>query len=94
MCIKPPLPCVQACVAERHEALETYQPGAGLSRLPRDWLSCCLMGMRVSHAVGWAQCERARRGHASRAALSWLLRKSQRPWECLLPMRVRVMLGT
>jgi len=68
MCIKTPLPFVQACVAELHEALETYQPGAGLSRLQRYWLSGCLMGILVSNAVCWAQFERASLGHDSLAA--------------------------
>ena len=93
MLIKTPLPCVQECVAELHEALETYQPGAGLSRLQRYWLSCCRMGILVSNAGCWAQCERASLGHYSLAALSWMFRQSKRSWECLLQMRVRVILG-
>jgi len=93
MCIKTPLPVVQACVAELHEALETYQPGAGLARLQRDWLSCCLMGMLVSHALCWARCERASLGHDSLAALAWMFRHSKMPWECWLQMRVRVIRG-
>ena len=93
MFIKTPLPCVQACVAELHEALEKYQPGAGLSRLQRYWWSFCLRGILVSNAVCWAQCERARLGHYALAALSWMFRKSKIPWEFLLQMSVRVMLG-
>lgn len=94
MVLKTPLPCVQACVAELHEALEAYQPGAGRSRLQRYGLSCGLMGILVSNAVCWAQFERASLGHYSLAALSWMCRKSKLPWECVLQMRVRVILGT
>jgi hypothetical protein len=93
MFIKTPLPFVQEFVAELHEALEKYQPGAGLSRLQRYWLSFCLMGILVSNAVCWAQFERASLGHYSLAALSWMFRKSKIPWEFLLQMSVRVMLG-
>jgi hypothetical protein len=91
--MKTPLPFVQEFVAELHEALEKYQPGAGLSRLQRYWLAFCLMGILVSNAVCWAQFERASLGHYSLAALSWMFRKSKIPWECLLQMSVRVMLG-
>jgi hypothetical protein len=51
------------------------------------------MGILVSNAVCWAQFERASLGHYSLAALSWMFRKSKMPWECLLQMSVRVMLG-
>ena len=93
MFIKTPLPFVQEFVAELHEALEKYQPGAGLSRLQRSWLSFCLMGILVSNAVCWAQFERASLGHYSLAALSWMFRKAKIPWAFLLQMSVRVMLG-
>jgi len=93
MFIKTPLPFVQAFVAELHEALEKYQPGAGLSRLQRYWLSFCLMGILVSNSVCWARFERASLGHYSLAALSWMFRQSKIPWECLLQMSVRVILG-
>ena len=94
MFIKTPRPFVQAFVAELHEALETYQPGTGLSRLQRYWLSFCLMGILVSNSVCWARFERASLGHYSLAALSWMFRQSKIPWECLLQMSVRVILGT
>ena len=94
MLIKTPLPFVQELVAELHEAPEKYQPGAGFSRLQRYWLSFCLMGILVSHSVCWAQFERASLGYYSLAALSWMFRKSKIPWEFLLQMSVRVMLGT
>ena len=80
-------------MAELHEALETYQPGTGLSRLQRYWLSFCLMGILVSNSVCWARFERASLGHYSLAALSWMFRQSKIPWECLLQMSVRVILG-
>ena len=92
MFIKTPLPVVQEFVAELHAALETYQPGAGLSRLQRYWLSVGLMGILVSNSVCWARFERASLGHYSLAALSWMFRHSKIPWECRLPMSVTVML--
>lgn len=93
MCMKTPLPFVREFVDELHEAMETYQPGAGLSRLQRFWLSCCLMGILLSNAVCWAKFERASLGHYSLAALSWMFRQSKIPWEYWLQMSVRVMLG-
>jgi DDE superfamily endonuclease len=93
MFITTPLPVVQAFVDELHEALDKYQPGAGLSRLQRRWLSFCLMGILVTNAVCWAKFERASLGQYSLAALSWMFRKSRIPWELLLQRRVRVMLA-
>jgi len=93
MFITSPLPFVQEFVDELHEALEKYQPGAGLSRLQRLWLSFCLMGILISNVVCWAKFERASLGHYSLAALSWMFRHSRIPWEFLLQMSVRVLLG-
>jgi DDE superfamily endonuclease len=92
MFITTPLPFVTACVDELHEALGKYQPGAGLSRLQRFWLSCCLMGLLISNTVCWAKFERASLGHYSLAAFSWMFRQSKIPWEFLLQMSVNVML--
>jgi hypothetical protein len=94
MFITTPLPFVQAFVDERHEALDKYQPGAGLSRRQRLWLSFCLMGILVTNAVCWAKFERASLGQYSLAALSWMFRTSQMPWALLLQTSVRVMLAT
>jgi hypothetical protein len=93
MFITTPMPFVQAFVDELHEALDKYQPGAGLSRLQRLWLSFCLMGILVTNAVCWAKFERASLGQYSLAALSWMFRKSRIPWALLLQMSVRVMLA-
>ena len=92
MFITTPLPFVTEFVDELHEALGKYQPGAGLSRLQRFWLSFCLMGILISNTVCWAKFERASLGHYSLAALSWMFRKSKIPWEFLLQMSVKVML--
>jgi len=94
MCITTPLPFVTEFVAELHEALGKYQPGTGLSRLQRLWLSFCLMGILISNTVCWAKFERATLGTYSLAALSWMFRKAKIPWECLLQMSVRVILQT
>ena len=94
MLITTPLPFVQEFVAELHEALGKYRPGAGLSRLQRLWLSFCLMGILISNTVCWAKCERASLGHYSLAALSWMFRKAKIPWEFLLQMSVQVILQT
>jgi hypothetical protein len=92
MFITTPLPFVTEFVDELHEALGKYQPGAGLSRLQRFWLSFCLMGILISNTVCWAKFERASRGNYSLAALSWMFRQSKIPWEFLLQMSVKVML--
>ena len=91
MFITTPLPFVQAFVDELHEALDKYQPGAGLSRLQRLWLSFCLMGILVTNAVCWAKFERASLGQYALAALSWMFRQSRIPWALVLQMSVRVM---
>ena len=93
MFITTPLPFVQAFVDELHEALDKYQPGAGLSRLQRLWLSVCLMGILVTNTVCWAKFERASLGQYSLAALSWMFRKSRISWALLLQMSVHVMLA-
>ena len=68
MVITTPLLFVPEFVDERHEALVKYQPGVGLSRRPRLWLSFCLRGLLVSQSVCWAKFERASLGNYSLAA--------------------------
>ena len=92
MFLKTPLPFVKEFVDELSPALETDQPGRGLSRLQRLWLAFCLTGIVVTNSVCWARFERAGLGTYSLAALSWIFRKAKIPWGCLLQMSVTVML--
>ena len=93
MFLKTPLPFVKEFVDELNTALETDQPGRGLSRLQRLWLAFCLTGIVVTNSVCWARFERAGLGTYSLAALSWILRKAKMPWGCLLQMSVTVILA-
>ena len=94
MCITTPLPVVPAFGDERHEALMKDQRGAGLSRRPSRWRSLCRRGLLVAPAVGGAKCERARLGHDSLAAFSWLVRNSQMPGGVWRHTRLRGLLAT
>ena len=68
MFLKTPLPCVKEFVDELSTALETDQPGRGLSRLQRLWLAFCLTGIVVTNTVCWARFERASLGTYALAA--------------------------
>jgi hypothetical protein len=92
MFLKTPVPFVKEFVDELNTALQTDQPGRGLSRLQRLWLAFCLTGIVVTHSVCWARLARAGLGTYSLAAVSWIFRKATMPWGRMLQMRVTVML--
>jgi hypothetical protein len=60
--------------------------------MQRSWLAFCVTATLVTPSICWARCERARLGPSSMAALSWMLRHSQIPWDRLLVASVRVIL--
>jgi len=86
-------PFVSSFVEELNMALEKHKPGCGLSRTQRGWISFCVMAIIVTNSVCWARFERAGPGMYSLAALSWIFRHSKIPWELLLSLSVRVVLG-
>ena len=92
MVIDKPLPFVKEFVEEINEAITKHAPGQKLTAIQTHWLSFCLMGIIVTNSVCWAKFERAGLKEYSIAALSWVFRKANIPWELLLIMSVRVIL--
>jgi hypothetical protein len=90
MVIGTPAPCVRAFVAALDAAIRTHPPQPTLSVTPRTGLACCLTAVLVTTALCWARLARASLGTSARAALSWLCRPRQLPWEALLVARGQV----
>jgi hypothetical protein len=93
MLIGEPLPFVKEYVEELNRVLEEMRPEQGLSSIQRKWLMFCLMGIIVTNSVCWAKFERASLGAYTVAALSWVFRQAKIPWEILLYLSVRVIVG-
>ena len=92
MIMGPPAPLVSAFVDAGDEAMRAQSPSHGLAALPRTGLAFWVTAVLVTNAMGWARFERASLGTYALAALSWLFRHSQSPWDELLVARVRVIL--
>jgi hypothetical protein len=86
-----PAPCVRAVVAAVDEAMRARQPHGGLSTRQQSWRAFCLTAVVVTHAMCGARCARASLGTSSRAALAWMVRPSQLPWDALRVASVRGM---
>jgi hypothetical protein len=91
MVMGKPAPFGRAFVDAIDEVVREHRPGPGLSALQRGWRACCLTAILVTNAIGWARVERASLGAYALAALSWLLRQAQMPWEQLLVASVRML---
>ena len=92
MVIGTPAPCVSAVVDAVDEAIREQHPSDGMSTMPRAWLACCVTAVLITHSIGWARLARARLGTSALAALSWMFRHRQIPWELLLVASGRVIL--
>src|SRR5438309_6559648 len=92
MVINKPLPFVNEFIEELNGAIQKHRPGSGLREKQKRWLSFCLMGIIVTNSVCWAKFERAGLGGYTKAALSWVFRKANIPWELLLIMSVRIII--
>ena len=92
MSIGKPAPCVRTLIDAVDQAMRQDHRGSGLSARQRSWLAFCVTAPLVTHAIGWARFARASRGTDSMAALSWMFRPSQIPWDHLLVASVRVIL--
>ena len=86
-----PAPVGRALLEAVATAMRAWQPPHALAATPRAWLACGGTAGLVTHALGWARCERASLGTSARAALAWRCRPSKRPWDHLLRARVRVL---
>ena len=89
MIIGKPAPFVRAFVAAVDEAIRAHQPSCGMSAIQRAWLAFCVTAVLVTNSMCWARFERASLGTDSLAALSWMFRHSQMPWDPLLVASVR-----
>ena len=83
---------MSACGAAVDDALRAHPPHGGMSTIPQTWLACCVTAVVVTHSMCWARLARASLGPYALAALAWMLRHSQLPWDALRVASVRVML--
>jgi DDE superfamily endonuclease len=94
MVIGKPLPFVCAFVEAVDKAIAAHSPGQRLSTLQRAWLAFCVTAILVTNSICWARFDRASLGTYSLAALSWMFRHAQIPWEHLLVASVWVILAS
>jgi hypothetical protein len=92
MLIDEPLPFVKDFINQLDESISGAQPRHRLSLTQRAWLAFCLMGILITNSICWAKFERASLGSYSRAALSWMFKHANIPWEKLLAASVKLIL--
>jgi hypothetical protein len=92
MILAKPAPFISAFIDAVDEAIRQEHPLHGMSTIQRTWLAFCLTAILITQSICWARFERASLGTYSMAALSWMFRHSQFPWDHLLVASVRVIL--
>jgi hypothetical protein len=92
MILAKPAPFVSAFIDAVDEAIRQDHPSHGMSVMQRTWLAFCVTAVLVTNSMCWARFERASLGTYALAALSWMFRHSQMPWDALLVASVRVIL--
>src|SRR5712664_2189624 len=92
MIIGKPAPFVRAFIEAVDTAIRAHQPHHAMSATQRAWRALCVTAVLVTNSMCWARFERASLGPSSLAALSWMLRHSQLPWDTRLVASVRVLL--
>jgi hypothetical protein len=83
---------VRAVVDAVDDAMREHHPSHAMSATQRAWLACCVTAVLVTNSMCWARFERASLGTSSLAALSWMCRPSQLPWDKLLVASMRLIL--
>ena len=91
--MRKPAPLVRGFIAVVDEASREQSPSHGMSARQRTWLACGIPAVRVTNSMCWARFARASLGPYALAALSWMLRHRQIPWDERLVARVRVIRG-
>ena len=84
MFISEPLPFVKSFIELLNQAIKEYNQNLKLTRIQQSWLSFCIMAIFLTRTVCWAKYERASLGKRSMAAISWMFRRANIPWEKLL----------
>lgn len=92
MLIGGPLLFIKNYVEKLNDAIKTYCPEKGLTRIQRHWLSFCVTAIIVTNSVCWSQFEKVGIGRYRIGSLSWIFRKSSIPWHLLLQMSVTAIL--
>jgi len=84
MFISEPLPFVKNFIEEIDQAIKEYDQNLKMTRIQKSWLAFCIMAIYLTRTVCWSKYERASLGKKSTAAISWMFRHSNIPWEKLL----------
>src|SRR5918994_1433826 len=92
MILAKPAPFVGAFIDAVDDAIRQSNPNHRMSAIQRTWLAFCVTAVLVTNSICWARFERASLGTYSLAALSWMVRYSNIPWDHLLVASVRVIL--
>jgi hypothetical protein len=89
MVIGKSAPFVSAFVEAVDDAIREHHPRHTMSATQRAWLAFCVTAVLVTNSMCWARFERASLGTYALAALSWMFRHSQMPWDKLRVASVR-----
>ncbi len=93
MFISEPLPFVESFIEEIDRAIKKCDQNLKLTRIQKTWLSFCIIAIYLTRTVCWAKYERACLGKRSMAAISWMFRRSNIPWEKLLVISTTVIIN-
>ena len=92
MLFHEPLPFIKKYTDELDATIKAYNPKNQLTRKQKYFLSFCIMAIILTNSVCWSRFEKAGIGGYSLAALSWMFRKSDIPWDLLFQISVSVIL--
>jgi hypothetical protein len=92
MFIGQTIPFVKTFVNEVDRALKRMASDAGLTRIQKEWIGFCLVGLLVTNSVCWKRFERASLGKRSARSLSWMFRHTTRFWQFLIQASVSVII--
>jgi hypothetical protein len=89
MLIGESLPFIRDYVAAINESIKQNNPDNQLSRLQCYWLGFVILGILVTNSVCWSRYERFGLGRYTTKQMSWMFRRAQIVWECLLQASVK-----
>jgi hypothetical protein len=78
MLIGEPLLFIKNYVEKLNDAIKTYCPEKGLTRIQRHWLSFCVTAIIVTNSVCWSQFEKVGIGRYRIDSLSKIFRVDRR----------------
>lgn len=89
MLIGESLPFICDYIAAINESIKENNPNNQLTRLQCYWLGFVILGILVTNSFCWSRYERFGLGRYTIKQMSWMFRRAQIMWECLLQASVK-----